>query len=584
MEINRINEICDLNNDCLIAVFKQFKIGDLCAVGLVCQRFRAIAQYVFSLKYGQKFNIKEKVPLKVFRLFGGQMVRINLKIREFYDNNNKLTVCRTDVCKTVNAYRKYCPNLRSVNVQAAKWRIIDQYEDIVNTITKQENFGKTKQHTGRKRNKNKEENVICAKRMKLETSLALKKLTNSVLVSIFEQLNLSDLSSVAEASKRFHKLALYVFHKKYANKFVLDRYVEPRTMRIFGHLITKITVKFTQYKNNQICKIDQMEMLRLMHRYAKNVVLLNVNTNIHGKLFRAPILGKIFSTIKILRFKLENSYDLKYFQDIQNTMGKCQNLLSLVIYPYAISPLSANKSECYEPFLIVKYPVLRHFTIHGLTILNGTFVEFCTNHNDLITLKLAVTRINKNAAMSIMNLKSLQSLQFIHDIDDCIVYDYTEFCAALAKISTLRNLIVMHWIDGLIKIKQLTGLIIVDSEHESTGLWKLRMRSIATQLINLKNFGYFTTNLPLHLVDLVRYSKTLQSIYVNIDHFPDNRLFDKFLTAVKYRNGNPLHIFPSGQHQVSDDRLIYNSHKILVSTAINHFWTNIIYTEDFHCF
>lgn len=583
METDGITEICEVNDDCLIAIFKQLKIDDLCAVASVCQRFRAIAQYIFSLKYGQQFNMNEKVPLQIFRAFGSQMMTINLCIREFYDKNKKLTVCERDFRRTINAQLKYCPNLKQVNVSASKWTINEKFRLCDQNIhaERNEKSKELKQNKERKRNSEVEANTICAKRIKLESpTVPLNSLNRSALLAIFDQLNLSDLSSIAETSKQFQYLARYVFHKKNADSFVLDRNTEPRTMRIFGHLIRKMAVKFTRYKNSKICELDQMEMLRLIHRYGKNIFHLYINTNIHRKLFRSRVLGEIFTKIKVLTIKLECNYDMKYYQDIENTMQKCQNLLSLAIIPRA----SGSKRECYEPFLMVKYPLLRHFSICGLTILNDAFAAFCTNHTKLISLKLAVTRINQSAAMSIINLKNLRALQFVHDDTQCMAYDYTNLYTALAKISTLRNVIVVNWNDALLHVKQLTGLVIIDTGNESTRLWKMRARSIATDIVNLKHFGLFTQNLPLHLIDLVRNSKALQSIYVDVSGFPDNRIFDKLLSAVKFRKGYPLHIFTSGQQHVSNDRLINYSHMILVSDEVAQFWGSIIYTGDFDYF
>lgn len=43
--------ILDLNNDCLIELFRLLPVSDLCSVSDTCSRFRAIAQTAFALNH-----------------------------------------------------------------------------------------------------------------------------------------------------------------------------------------------------------------------------------------------------------------------------------------------------------------------------------------------------------------------------------------------------------------------------------------------------------------------------------------------------------------------------------------------------
>lgn len=139
---NEDTAILDLNDDCLLEVFKHFDLQDLCEVADVCARFRQNAKTSFRFSRKNGLSLAEDIKSdgdsmeqfvlktsKILRNFGASFIT-------FYENGTcgrrqndwsekSRAICRQQMCELL---ARYCINIRDL-----KFSGIDIKEEMVPT-------------------------------------------------------------------------------------------------------------------------------------------------------------------------------------------------------------------------------------------------------------------------------------------------------------------------------------------------------------------------------------------------------------------------------------------------------------------
>lgn len=114
----------DLNEDCLLEIFGQLSIIDLCAIERTCVRFACVAQQIFAKRH-QSFDFADcekigasrkpytlHVARKILMSFGHQMHALKMSSQEFRAPNKR---------RFAELLPRYCDNLRTLHLHAFRF-------------------------------------------------------------------------------------------------------------------------------------------------------------------------------------------------------------------------------------------------------------------------------------------------------------------------------------------------------------------------------------------------------------------------------------------------------------------------------
>lgn len=113
----------DLNDDCIIHLFRMLDWIDLCNVKKTCVKFEQIADYIFPRKYARLSIVHTTHTLyqlwDLFESFGNRILEFHISAQTL------ISECRFRLLQFV---LKYCTSLRSLHLTGFKFNVCNEYK------------------------------------------------------------------------------------------------------------------------------------------------------------------------------------------------------------------------------------------------------------------------------------------------------------------------------------------------------------------------------------------------------------------------------------------------------------------------
>lgn len=271
--------------------------------------------------------------------------------------------------------------------------------------------------------------------------MQLGNLSGDCLIEILTLLNINDLTSVADCSRRFRSSARRAFCIKYQNYFLVDANTTPRIFRKFGDLM-----RFIELHKSYV--LDERNVA-LMNDYAPNII---------GIKFEYMDLISWEKLVPNLRFILHHGWrnlTTKHLDYLRNHSSLVALKIMLMNFDQIFNTINVATLK-YASFIL------------GDIIDRTTFTRFAMNHPRLCSLELAMQHFQQTE--KILYISGFKYLTNLQAIMISLGVHSERYKAALkqtydnvhTELSTLKKLRSIHLFSNTVydlrKIKHLTRL------------------------------------------------------------------------------------------------------------------------------
>lgn len=349
-----------LNDDCLIAIFKQLDTNNLYSSAVSCKRFLNIAKIVFK----KHFVTFERIDEKILRVFGDKITDITIKLRT-YGSHPHPQFSEINLRKTIEIIDKYCTNRNSCRIKLSK----SDYSDFKNTPhgANWYTIGFLDHNINRDNNDHNLSFDINSVQNLNEFIRNFDKYLRQHIQVEHDRINSNngyyeDVHNNSDIAKANKAVSIY------------DLTSEDQ-MRLLGSNLTHVNVKFLEYYfdlEKISHALDQFETIRILQKHCQNIVNLKVQI-VDANIFRMETFHKLLQRAKKLDLTMLIR-QMDNFDNIANcilrSMNSCVQLKTLTLH------VSTTPSCKYlKPFLIASYANLKKITVYNTELYDENLIN-----------------------------------------------------------------------------------------------------------------------------------------------------------------------------------------------------------------
>jgi hypothetical protein len=367
--MSELKEIHELNNFCLLNIFKKLNYQDLYSMAFSCKRFLDIAQMAFE----SNFETFERVDEKILRVFGNKILNVTIKLR-MYEEPPQFS--KQNVLTTYKHLKTYCANLKTCKIMLAK--IYNDFKIDSDNINWYNGF----LATSHKPDSNVFININCEQ----ELNVFIEAFTNYLNRDADIAYGYGNFANGNNLYEEFHNRSDLV------KSFPLSLYdvASEEQIRVIGQNLTNVQIELTEYNFDlkmPNSAIDQYEAVRIVQKHCPNIKTLKIQI-VDVNIFRRESFQKLLRKTTKLKLSLLNE-TIGNFDDIQkciqNLMDSCNQLKSLTLH--------VSKCNYLQPFLNASYQNIKKVTIVSSELYNNDLITAFRNVNGTVNELYLLSKI-----------------------------------------------------------------------------------------------------------------------------------------------------------------------------------------------